>query len=413
MVGLTALGTVAYMNAATEVKISGNFKNYADSFYIAEAGIQRAIGSLNTDINWVAGLGDINDAFSGDNSLGNGTYVVQVSENDPAPMDVRLTSTGNSINASIVVEAVVTPQPFEILNYATFSCGDLTMKDTGNNTISGGDVFVAGNLDMEGIGAGNTNIDGGDVSVLGNLSIKDDSSITNGNAFANGNIDVISTAAPNIGGDATAGGVVSGGGAVTGTSTSGAPPPVTNLCTGSELATRTITSDVIADWKANADMFIFGNYEPSGPVAIPYTGIVHITGNFKLTGSATFADNVIFIVDGSAEVIGPGSMTGPAGKSVTFMVPTGNFEVKGPGATFTIDGVLLVGTVDPDGNNLQGGNIDVKDGANLIVNGSVITAKGNTDAKTAGGDFTVNYQAPTDSRLIKPGTYAITTWREL
>ncbi len=78
---------------------------------------------------------------------------------------------------------------------------------------------------------------------------------------------------------------------------------------------------------------------------------------------------------------------------------------------------MLVGTVDPDGSNITGGNINVNDGSNLTVNGNVIAVNpingyGNTDAMT-GGSFRVNYKSPVDNNLIKPGTYTMVQWREV
>jgi hypothetical protein len=119
---------------------------------------------------------------------------------------------------------------------------------------------------------------------------------------------------------------------------------------------------------------------------------------------------VIFIVDGNAEI--EGSLTSsPAGSTVTFLVPDGDFEVKG-GGTFTIDGALIVGTVDSNGSGISGGNIDVKKGSDLTVNGNLIAVNGNTDA-LLGGALTVNYQSPSDSNLIVQGSYTMTQWREI
>ncbi len=80
--------------------------------------------------------------------------------------------------------------------------------------------------------------------------------------------------------------------------------------------------------------------------------------------------------------------------------------------TFTINGTLLVGTVDSNGSNPTGGNIDVKDGSNFTVNGNVIAVNGNIDVLLC-GNFVVNYQSPIDSNFILLGTYTMTQWREV
>jgi len=243
---LALVGTVAVMTTTTEIKISSNYKTRTQAFYIAEAGVHRAIGMLNdATTDWI-NLIDVNDAFpSPDNLLGNGTYIVTISEDDVPPGSVRITSTGSASTSSSTVEAIVTKQYYDIfLNYAMFDCGDIVLKDTATNTISGGDVYLSGNLDLEAIGV--HTIEDGDVYAMGNININGSSRITGGSVFANGNINLQSSANPNIGGNATAKGLVSGTGTVSGTTTQGASPdPVTNLCSGTNLADITMPSEDI------------------------------------------------------------------------------------------------------------------------------------------------------------------------
>ncbi len=404
---LALLGTVSVVTTTTEIIISKNHKTSVQARYITEAGIHRTIGMLNSSPGWIEGLADPTiNAFPGDNSLGNGTYVVKVFENDPSPGKIRINTTGNVNGSSSTFEAIVTPQHYKILDYATFDCGTLTLKGGEINVIRDGDVFVSGTLDLE--AAGVHQIQNGDVYAMGDININGSSSITGGSAFANGNIDVLSSASPNIGGDATAAGTVSGSGTVSGTTSQGvSPAPVTNQCSTAYLPGITITSEDIQDFRDNANTTISGVYTfDSGD---NYTGIVHITGNFELTGNATFSGNVIFIVDGNVEI--SGSLTSTNGSMVTFLVPNGDFEVIG-GGSVTIDGTLLVGTVDSNGANPTGGNIDVKGGSDLTVNGNLIAVNGNTDA-SSGGALTVNYQSPVDNNLIIQGTYTMTQWREV
>ena len=408
---LAVLGTVGVVTTSTEIIISKNHMTSVQARYVSEAGIHRTIGMLNSSPGWLEGLDpdpEINP-FSGDNSLGNGTYVVKVYKDDPTPGKIRINTTGDVNGSSSTFEAIVTPQYYKILDYATFDCGTITLKGGGTNIISGGDVFVNGNIDME--ASGIQQIQDGNVYATGDIVIGGTSRITGGNAFANGNIDLESSAFPNIDGNATAGVAVAGTGdwvnKVSGNITI-TPGPVTNLCDEPLLAGMTVIAEDIQDFRDNANITISGAYTfDSGD---NYTGIVHITGDFELTGNATFSDNVIFIVDGNAEISGSLTSSSP-GYMVTFIVPTGDFEVTG-GGTFTIDGTLLIGTINWDGSNLTGGNIDVKDGSDLTVNGSVIAVNGNTDA-LLGGSFVVNYQSPVDSNLIVQGSYTMTQWREI
>jgi cytoskeletal protein CcmA (bactofilin family) len=325
--------------------------------------------------------------------------VVKVYEDDPTPGKIRISTTGNVDGSSKTFEAIVTQQKYEILDYATFDCAGLDLKISENNVITG-DVFVSGNLDLAESGI---QLIQGNVYATGDIVIGGVSSIT-GNAFANGNIDLESSASPNIDGNATAGGVVSDWDKVSGDVYED-PDPVVNLCSGDDLADITITSEDIQDFRDNPDTTtIVGNYEYDGNDN--FTGIIHITGDFELTADSTFSGDVIFIVDGNVDI--SGSLTSsPAGSNVIFLVPNGNFKVKG-GGNVTIDGTVLVGTVYPDGSK-TGGDVKVTEDSNLTVNGNVIAVNGGTDTGL-GGTFVVNYQPLDDSNPIVQSSYTMTQW---
>jgi len=410
LVLITLLGTAAQIMTATDLKITRNYKTSAQAFNIAEAGVQRALGNINEDLNWISTLSTpTTDAFPGNNAFGKGSHVVQIFEDDPSPGRIRIVSTGavTANNSSSVVEAVLLPGMLEILDYANFGCGNLLLKSGVTNIIDGGDIFASGNIILE--PTGHHELLNGDVSVMGNLKIQGDSLIAGGNAFANNNIDVTSSALPNIDGNATSGSNMVGSGLVTGTSTSGAPTPVTNLCSGANLADITVTSDKIQDYRDNADTTIAGDLTIPPGGTLGFTGVVHVTGNFKVLGSATFSGNTTLVIDGNSEIWG-GLTSSPAGSIINLFVPTGNFDIKG-GGNVTIDGRLIVGSVNPDGSNITGGNINVISGSNLTVNGSAIAVNGNLIA-TAGGELTINYTEIYDEAWAQPGTYSIVQWRE-
>ncbi len=418
-IGLIALlvlfGTMGVITTSTGIIISKNHKTSVQARYTAEAGIHRTIGMINSSSDWLEGLDpdpEVNP-FSGDNSLGNGTYDVKVYEDDPDPGDVRIITTGTFDGSSSTFEAIVTPDRYGILDYASFDCAGLDLKVSVNNVVTG-DVYVTGTIDLE---------ESGIQQIIGNVYATVDiiiggtSSIT-GNAFANRNIDVESSADPNITGNATAGGVVDGTGEwenkISGTISDGvSPDPVVDLC-GDNLADITITSEDIQDFRDEAfnnGTYIDDNCEYT--TGMDYTGIVHITGDFELSEASTYSDNVIFIVDGAVDITA--SLTRHAeateGSSVIFLVPNGSFEVKG-GADVTIDGSVIVGTVYPNGTK-TGGDVKVTDEfTNLTVNGNVIAVNGGTDTGT-GGTFTVNYQSQDDNDLISSSTYAMVQWREI
>jgi hypothetical protein len=410
---LALLGTVGVVTTSTEIIISKNYKTSVQARYVSEAGIHRTIGMLNSGPGWIEGLTDPTiDAFPGDNSFGNGTYVVKVYEDDPTPGKVRILTTGDVNGSSSTFEAIVSPQSYKILDYATFDCGDITLKVSENNVING-DVFVNGNLDLEDAGIQQII---GDVYATGDIVIGGVSSIT-GNAYANGNIDLESSASPyNIDGDAKAKGSVSGDwDKVSGNVSDGvSPDPVTNLCDAAHLGGITITSEEIQDFRDEAfssGTYIDGNYEYD--TSDNFTGIVHITEDLEITADSTFSGNVIFIVDGNVDI--SGSLTTTNGSYVNFLVPNGNFKVKG-GGNIVIDGTVLVGTVtvDDEGKviSVSGGDVKVTEDSNLTVNGSVIAVAGNTDTGL-GGTFVVNYQSSDDNDLISSGSYAMMQWREI
>jgi hypothetical protein len=404
---------VGVVTTSTEIIISKNYKTSVQARYVSEAGIHRTIGMLNSGPGWIEGLTDPTiDAFPGDNSFGNGTYVVKVYEDDPTPGKVRILTTGDVNGSSSTFEAIVSPQSYKILDYATFDCGDITLKVSENNVING-DVFVNGNLDLEDAGIQQII---GDVYATGDIVIGGVSSIT-GNAYANGNIDLESSASPyNIDGDAKAKGSVSGDwDKVSGNVSDGvSPDPVTNLCDAAHLGGITITSEEIQDFRDEAfssGTYIDGNYEYD--TSDNFTGIVHITEDLEITADSTFSGNVIFIVDGNVDI--SGSLTTTNGSYVNFLVPNGNFKVKG-GGNIVIDGTVLVGTVtvDDEGKviSVSGGDVKVTEDSNLTVNGSVIAVAGNTDTGL-GGTFVVNYQSSDDNDLISSGSYAMMQWREI
>ncbi len=410
LVALLALfGTLGIVATSTEIMISKNHKTSVQARYVSEAGIHRTIGMLNSSPGWLAGLADPTiNAFPVDNSLGIGTYVVKVYEDDPTPGKIRIITTGDVNGSSSTFEAIVSPQRYGIFDYATFDCGNITLKVSPDNKIIG-DVFIGetltsnGTLDLEDSGIQEIQ---GDVQATGDIVLGGDSNIT-GNAFANGNIDLQSTWDPNIEGFATAGGVVSGSGTVSVTppSENVSPAPVTNLCDAAYLPGITITSEEIQNFRDNPD-YTFANYEYN--TGDNFTGIIHITGDFELIADSTYSGNVLFIVDGNVDI--SANLISTNESTAIFLVPNGNFKVKG-GGYVTIDGTVLVGTVYPDGTK-TGGDVKVTEDSNLTVNGRVLVVNGNTDAGT-GGTFVVNYQSYEDGDLTKPGTYAMLHWREI
>ena len=401
---LTILGVTGITMTNLEMETDANLLSSTQAFYLDQAGMERALGKLGADTSWAANLSDPSNVFAGDNSLGAGTYVVEVFNDDPNPGDARIRSTGltSGYNAgSSAVEAVVTKGGFPtVFDYAAFSCSNINLND-GLNEIRDGDVFTSGNFNMD---SGTNVVGNADVFALGNINVGA-GQILGGDALANGNVNLNSSGSPNVDGNATAGGSVVGSGAVTGTKTSGvSPDPVTDLCTGPQLGDNAIPAETIQDFRDNADTTISGTYVQSGGT-ITYTDVVHVTGNIDLTGNIELSGNVIFVVDGNADIMGPGSIrSNPPGSTVTFLVPSSNLNLYGG---------VQVGTINEDGSNLQGGNVNVYDGSDLAVNGSVVALNGNINS--SGLALKINYVAPVDNNLSGGSSSGITKrqWHEV
>ena len=251
---LIILGVTAITMTNLEMETDANLYASTQSFYLAQAGIERALGKLAADSTWAANVSDPSNAFSGDNSLGAESYVVEVFNDNSNTGDVRIRSTGSTsgYNAgSAALEAVGTKGGAPpVFDWALFGCGNYALTD-GENDIHDGDVYVSGNLDMG--GNGNNKIEDGDIHVGGNVTI-DKGWVRPGDVFANSNVELNASFNPNVDGNVTAGGNVTGSGNVTGTITANVTPlPVTDLCTGPQLAAQAITAEDIQDYRDNAD----------------------------------------------------------------------------------------------------------------------------------------------------------------
>lgn len=407
LVCLAVLGASANVLSRTDVGISRNFRNDATAFYIAEAGLQRALGKINAENFWVANLADpTGDAFPGDNAFGAGSYTVQVFADDPVPQAIRVRSTGHvdGSNAASTVEAVLTPAPFEAMSYASFTCGNALFSSSAPTDITG-NVYSSGHLNMGSAGGNVTVV--GNAYAMGNVTLAGASRVM-GDAFANGNLSLNSVAAPNVTGDGTAGGGSGGVGGVGGTLTTGATPvPVADECTPAQLAASAVAQEDIQGYRDNADNTVGALTINAGDV-FPYTGILHVTGNLKVNGDATFAGDVVIVADGNVS-IDAGLTSNPPGSKLLLLMESGNLQVKN-GADVTIDGAIQLGAASQDGTAISGGNLIVGNGANIDVTGSLLTLNGNSGSTNA-GSLTVTY-APYDDASLKK-RYGMSRWRRL
>lgn len=386
---VTTLGMAATTFTTFDSDLTANRRSAVQAYFIAEGGLQRALRQLKDDNNWPATLAHLDDAFQGDSNLGNGSYVVQVLTDDPNPGDVRLRSTGRVPGvrgAFATVEMVARPGTpgYKAFDYGVLSCGNQHFNDGVTNVIHG-DVFTAGNMHLE------AHQIHGDVEVTGNLHI-DDASFIVGNAFANGGVQLDSTANPNIDGNLTEQGGTNGAGAVSGTMTN-TTNPVTDLCaTWDDVA---IPPAEIQSFRDNAGTTLVNHTINAGDT-VAYSGIVHVSGDLMITGDATLSGNVIFVVDGNLHV-GGNLISDPPGSSVT-LITEGNLHIDRGGNSVTLDGAMQVG-----------GNLHVDNGTDLTVNGSVV-ASGDIHAGS-GGAFNVQYQSSNDD-TISGQELTIESWQQ-
>ena len=100
---LTVMGISAMNTSDTELKITGNQWVASQSFYLAEAGIQHAVGVFKKD-----GLATLNTPnLLTNKALGSGTYSVTVlDQSSPSEERFLLTSTGTASGLDKKIEAV-------------------------------------------------------------------------------------------------------------------------------------------------------------------------------------------------------------------------------------------------------------------------------------------------------------------
>lgn len=408
LVLLGVLGAAANVVSRTDVGIAGNLRNETTAFHIAEGGLQRALGTINTDIFWVDNLADPTDAFAGDDAFGLGSYTVEVYQDDPIPEAIRVRATGHvdGSGAASAVEAVLTPAPFTAQEYATFSCGVGDFGSQGDTFIDGS-VYAKGNVKMGGGVYGDMIVTNGSVYSVSQIDMDGLSSVTGGSVLANGSIHLDSGAALSVSGDVVSGGTVSQTtGTVGGSITQNAVPlPVEDLCTGAKLAESVITTEDIQDYRDNATDVHNGPWNVAGGTVVG-PDVIWAKNNVSINGDITCAGNVVLIVDGGLSI--DGSMQdGGTGCQFTIVVPQNGVTVA---ATVTVDGAIQVGRINRDGTGVFGSNFKVMNGGDITVNGSVNVINNNVLANS-GGVFRANY-TPLDNDTMKK-RYGIAQWRKL
>lgn len=372
---LSLLGSLGAYRATQDVGQSRDFRIKNQSFYIAEAGLYRAVAELNDDINWSAGFTDV--------PYKNGRF--SVTRTDPDVNRIQLTSVGvtNTVPApqAVTLRAIglKVGGPPPMFKYALWSAIDITL---GGNSSIGGNVYSGGDVTISTQDA----VKDGNILAFRNIYFSTGTSrISNGHALANDNVSLTDQDRVRVNvGNVYAGDTVTGlapfntqvvGGTV---NQNFSPDPVPSVSYYE--TTSKYTDAQFADFMTQADAqgnLHLGNYSPPPG---NYTGLHYVTGDLRIGGS--YSGDAIWVVGGNLYV--DGSVTVADGMNYAFIVK-GTVDTTGLGNGI-MDGFIYA-------------NGAVKAAGNSTVNGGVVSFGGITGK----GGFTVNYKVPPQV-LTLPGS---------
>jgi hypothetical protein len=123
---LAIIGAASLMTSNTEMEISGNEQYYTASFYLADAGAERALSTLQSNYNWRTG-------FYAE-SLGIGSYDVNVYDSTTLAYlgdNIMVRSRGRVGESESTIEAVFAPRYRNRFNYAGFGGNTFDMNGGG------------------------------------------------------------------------------------------------------------------------------------------------------------------------------------------------------------------------------------------------------------------------------------------
>ncbi|MDH4156492.1 MAG: hypothetical protein OEW00_04360 [candidate division Zixibacteria bacterium] len=323
---LTLVAIMSVDRAATDIDLSYNQLHEEQAFYMAEAGANRAVAELNSDLTWTAG-------FAGE-GLGNGTYSVLVTDSFTVPTlvdTIILTATGTALEARAQVEYTVVPEVVYPFSHALFARDAVDIR---NSMIT--DSY---------------NSDSGSYAATHDT--------TGGSIGSNGIITVYNGAY--IGGDVATsldtGLFIDPGATVTGTISNDAPETELDLIPDSEYDSARINNTAPAG--------LSGSYTYNST-----TGDLTVSsGNLELADGIYYFSS--FILKNSA------SMTLAPGAKVTIYV-TGNVEIKNSGG-------VNVGGVPSDLMFYSQGDIVLKNSGDCY--GVFYTPNGSADLRNTADFF--------------------------
>jgi Tfp pilus assembly protein PilX len=168
---IAILGTTAVIITTTDLKIGTNYKLSEQAFYAAEAGIQRAANALKAgtsngfddELLGADGNPGTSDdgilSFGSSVSFGDGTYAVQVTDNNDdgdlfsdSDKKVIITSTGTVNNASKTIKAIYYYREVDVDGALGIYGNNPTVELSGASEINGRDYNVPPDFDCSGSG---------------------------------------------------------------------------------------------------------------------------------------------------------------------------------------------------------------------------------------------------------------------
>jgi len=386
MLMLTVLGIAAIRTVTTDINIAANDRSAKQAFTLAEAGVERALAEINNNTIDPPDDVDGSSVTLSDSSHSTGSYNVSITR--IAADMLQITSTGTTTNGkgtkTIVVnvrESVFYP---EIYNFALFSRESISLR--GSVEVYNGDIYSGRNIFIRASDV----VQDGDVLAAEHVVFGGSGNIVNGSVFANGNIDLSNQQNQTRidGGDATAGGAISGSGIVTGSINPGTSPDPVQRVSYYE-ADYKVTQAQFNEYFDQADTYLVGDQTITGGY---YEGIIYVQGNLDIHGD--FTGDATFVVTGDLRISGNVDNTG--NDSYAFIID-GDVWSSGMGNS-DIDGVIYCN-----------GNFDSQ--GNTSVNGSVVSF--GDEGITGTGQVNIHYVPPTSQDLYGPPqySYSIVSWQ--
>jgi len=373
LVGLSMIIFTVISMISMRIRESGINTADSQAFYLAEAGLNKAVWYLGTP----SGQGGKGSDWRGAviEAFGDGTYSVTVI-NTAVTSRVLMISTGEAKGSRKTVRQITAMESYpEAFDYSIF-CGNSNLNVTGSSVING------------------------DMYVNGNTSFVGDASLGNGEVYH------------------------AGGYAVTGNATDGGPleppPSMPNFSTTSYDENITAAEAVAPGNVTYTNLtltgntiYVNGNVTISGTGTITGTGTIVATGNILIPGSPTGVNSqVTFISKGTTDLSGSANLPQSTFYSRDSIKVTGNTDLQ-LGSLITSGNLEFTGNMQFSGMAYCAG--EAKISGDINFEGSLVT----NSFKHISGNPTITYNAEALPADIPPGftggdpSLLKGTWKEI